>query len=79
MDVKFKRERLVTLRNDANLSQRELATAVGLPQSDQSRWETGIRSPGLEQVVKLATYFGVAVEELVVVTGASVDGAGDEG
>jgi len=56
--------RLSDLRNQAGLSQEELANAVGVSQSMIARIESGDRDPGTEIKIKLALYFRVSVEWL---------------
>jgi len=46
-------------RRTADLSQRELAAALGVAQATVARWETGVTSPNLETVCRLAEIAGL--------------------
>ena len=46
-------ERLKELRNKQNLTQKELAAAVGVDKNTVSVWERGLRSPNDEYVIPL--------------------------
>ncbi|MCL2177337.1 MAG: helix-turn-helix domain-containing protein [Firmicutes bacterium] len=58
-------DRLFDLRKEFNLTTQKLANAVGFSQTCISRWERGIREPGITAVVKLARYFDVSVSYLL--------------
>lgn len=45
------------LRNKKNIDQQELADKLKVPRSTLACWENGIRTPNLEQVVKIAEFF----------------------
>jgi transcriptional regulator with XRE-family HTH domain len=53
------------LREKNNLSQEELAQAIGLRQSMISEIERGNRTPSLPVVGRIAETFGVSLDELV--------------
>lgn len=53
------------LRQERNLSQRELAKKTGISQANISRWETGTVIPNVLDVWTLADYFQVSIDELV--------------
>lgn len=53
------------LRQQANLSQGELATAIGVSRGTIGAWEAGTATPRLGSVVRLATVFGCRPSELV--------------
>jgi transcriptional regulator with XRE-family HTH domain len=56
---------LRTLRVSAGLSQKEVATGLGLNCADRiSEWECGVRYPNVKNLYKLARFFGVSVDEL---------------
>ena len=57
-------ERLKELRKEANLSQDELAKAVGLTHTAIGLWEQNKRTPNLDAVIKLAEYFSVSLDYL---------------
>lgn len=56
--------RLRVHREALGLSQADLATRLGVTQPCVSNWESGIRSPGIEQLVRLAETLRVAVGDL---------------
>ncbi len=53
------------LREEAGLSQRAVAIAVGVTQTMVSRWERGACSPNTEHLARLAATLGVAVSRLL--------------
>lgn len=53
------------LRKEAGLTQEELAKKLGLKQCSISNWETGVSSPDIPTVLKIADIFGVAVEKVL--------------
>lgn len=57
--------RLRELREAAGLTQKGLAEAAGVSQPAVGHWETGQRSPGLTEALKLAAALGVQVEHLL--------------
>ena len=60
----MKNERMCALRQKMNLSQREVADAVGISQSSYAMIEGGYRHPRKEVEKKLALFFNVTVDEL---------------
>lgn len=57
--------RLKTLRKSKNMTQNELAIAIGVTQKDVSRWESGNVRPTTTSLVKLAKVFGCKVDDLI--------------
>lgn len=57
--------RLKELRKEKNLSQDEIANAIGTSQTNIGRWEKGINEPTSSFVIKLADYFGVSIDYLL--------------
>ena len=54
------------LREDNGLSQEQLARALGYKSSVTIvQWEKGTRTPGLENLILIADYFNVTLDELV--------------
>ncbi len=53
-------ENLARLRKDRNLMQKDVAQALGVSDKTYSKWETGETEPGLENLCRLAEYYGVA-------------------
>lgn len=58
-------ERLAQMRRRRGLSQGELARALGLSRQAVSKWERGESSPDTENLVALADFYGVSLDELV--------------
>lgn len=55
---------LKSLRDAMKVSQDEVAKATGIGSSTLSKYERGVTDPAIWNVVKLADYFGVTIEEL---------------
>ena len=60
--------RIRDLREDSDLTQRQVADYLMCDQSLYSKYERGERSLPLELAVKLAQYYGVSVDYLVGLT-----------
>ena len=56
---------LIYLRNEKNVGQVELATAIGVSKGCISLWENVLREPTLTSLISLAQYFDVTLDELV--------------
>ena len=52
------------LREEAQLTQSELARELSTSQRNVSNWETGTSEPDLTTVCALADFFGVSIDEL---------------
>ena len=52
------------MREDADLSRRELAEKIGLPQTSYTRYETGQREMPLSVAIKLANFYKVSLDYL---------------
>ena len=63
-------DNLRQLRRERELTQEELAEALGVSTQSVSRWETGGSYPDLELLPALGSYFGVSVDQLLGVTQA---------
>lgn len=59
-------ERLRQLRTKADLTQQQLADIVGTTQQNIAFWETGRQRPKQPSLVKLANYFNVSIDYLLV-------------
>ena len=57
--------RLKELRKKKGLSQLRLATELNTTQNTISRYETGEREPGIDELIKIADYFNVSVDYLI--------------
>lgn len=58
-------QRLRQLRNDKHLTQAQVAERVGVTASMVSSYETDIRLPSFEVMVRIADLFGVTVDYLL--------------
>lgn len=55
-------DRLKDLREDADLTQAELAKILGCYQTTYSRYETGITSVPIDVLIKLADFYQVSID-----------------
>lgn len=53
------------IRTRKNLTQAEVASALGVSSVVYSRYETGSRQPSIETLVQLADIFGVTIDYLL--------------
>ena len=60
--------RLKDLREDAEKSQKEIATILGTSQSYYSQYEMGKRSIPFERIVDLAKYYNVSTDYIAGLT-----------
>lgn len=58
-------EQLYLLRKKQGLSQEELANIIGVSRQAVQKWESGAARPDLDNLMTLAQYFGVSLDELV--------------
>lgn len=58
-------ERLKELREEKNLTFKELAVQTGLSKSALCFWENGKRTPNAEAIVTLAKFFKVSADYLL--------------
>lgn len=59
-------QNLKYLRERKGLSQREFSAHLGLSRAMVGNWETGERKPEIEMIIRLAEYFGVTLDDLVL-------------
>ena len=57
--------RLYELRKQAGLSQEALAQVVGVSRQAVQKWESGASRPDIENLLVIADYFGVTLDDLV--------------
>lgn len=57
--------RLRDLREDADLSQREVAALLGIQQTVYSRYERGFQTIPLEHLLKLAEHYQVSIDYIL--------------
>lgn len=58
-------ERLVLLRRERNLTQRQLATEIKLSELAIQHYESQRRKPAFDALITLADYFDVSLDYLV--------------
>lgn len=56
---------LKKLRKEKGISQLKLAMDLNMTQNTISRYETGEREPGINELIKIADYFDVSIDYLV--------------
>lgn len=61
-------EKILKLRTDQNLTQKQLANICGFSQSALNFWENGKRQPKIEQLEKIANALDVSVADLMGLT-----------
>ena len=68
--VKLKKytERLRELREDRDLSQREIAELLNCTQTAYGKWENGKRDIKIDDLIKLATYYHVSMDYITGLT-----------
>lgn len=57
--------RLKELRKEKNVTQLQLAIALNMSQNTISRYETGERQAGYNELIKIADYFNVSIDYLL--------------
>lgn len=57
--------RLKELRKAKKISQLKLAMDLNMNQNTISRYETGEREPGINELIKIADYFNVSIDYLL--------------
>ncbi|MBE6659373.1 MAG: helix-turn-helix transcriptional regulator [Ruminococcaceae bacterium] len=61
-------KRLKDIREDHDLSQKDIAELLNTNQQQISRWETGTQMMGVDKYVILARYYNVSVDYLLGLT-----------
>ena len=59
-------DRILKLTEERHISNRKLTMDLGLSNSAISEWKKGKAKPSLEAVVKIARYFGVTTDYLLL-------------
>lgn len=59
------KERLKECRVKAGYTQKCIALTVGVAMPTVSQWESGIKSPSVENLIRLADLYGVTVDHLL--------------
>lgn len=57
--------RLKQLRNDKHLTQAQVAERIGVTTSMVSAYESDLKAPGLDTIIRIANLFGVTVDYLL--------------
>ncbi len=57
--------RLLELRTERNLSQRDMAKALNISQGTYNNWENSNTQPSIEQLIALSKFFGVSVDYII--------------
>ena len=57
--------RLKELRKSKGISQLKMAIDLNTNQNTISRYETGEREPGINELIKIADYFNVSIDYLL--------------
>ena len=57
--------RLKEIRKSKGISQLKMAMDLNTNQNTISRYETGEREPGINELIKIADYFNVSIDYLV--------------
>ena len=57
--------RLKEIRKSKGISQLKLAIDLNTNQNTISRYETGEREPGIQELINLANYFGTSIDYLL--------------
>ena len=58
-------DRLKCLREQHGYSQKYVAISVGVAPSIVSRWESGLKTPSRESIIRLAELYGISVDYLL--------------
>lgn len=59
------KERLVQLREERNLKQKDFAEAVKIHKRNISRYELGLREPDFDTLIQIADFFNVSTDYLL--------------
>ena len=62
-------EKLRGLREDRDLTQKEVANMLGIAQTTYSQYELGKRALPIECLVALCRYYGVSADDILGLTG----------
>ncbi len=63
--MKMTIERLKDIREDRDLTQKEIANVLGIPQQNYSRYEMGVVKMPVEKYEILADFYNVSVDYLI--------------
>lgn len=54
------------LRTNVNMSQEQFSTLLGVSRQSVQKWESGVSSPELDKIIKIAKHFDVSIDSLVL-------------
>ncbi len=54
-----------SLRRERNIGQKDLANALNVSVKTVSHWETGYTEPSIAQLITIANFFDIPIDELV--------------
>ena len=60
--------RIKDLREDADITQKQLAEYLNIKQNTYSQYENGLRQIPIDALIKLAYYFGTSVDYILGLT-----------
>ncbi|MDE6059040.1 MAG: helix-turn-helix domain-containing protein [Clostridia bacterium] len=64
MDVKFCKN-LKNVRKECDLTQKQVAAALGVVESCYANWEQGRTEPNIDMLRKLCNIFHISIDELI--------------
>lgn len=56
---------IANARQNAGLTQQQLADKIGCTQKDISRWETGVRKPKVDKLMLIAVALNCDIKDLI--------------
>ena len=59
-------ENLKILRKENKIGQNKLATELSVSTKTISHWETGYTEPSITQLIAIANYFNITLDELIL-------------
>ena len=62
-------EHLRRFREELGINKRQMAERLGIPYTTYNNYETGIRTPDIQMLIRFADYFGVSLDALLGRTG----------
>ena len=58
-------DKIKELRKSSKLTQEQLAEYFGISSQAVSKWETGMSSPDIDMLPKIASFFNITIDELM--------------
>ena len=58
-------EHLKLIRKSKNVTQRDVAAAIGITERNYQSYESGAKKPGFDSLIALADFFDVSLDYLV--------------